>query len=119
MSIVLKRIYEDEKQIGGYRVLIDGVWPRGISKEKAQLDEWAKELTPTSSLRKWFNHTPERFQEFTARYKKELHHSDDAKAKKKELQDIAQNHRLVLLYGAKDEQYNHAVVLKDWLENQE
>ncbi|RDY71780.1 DUF488 domain-containing protein [Halobacillus sp. SY10] len=119
MSIVLKRIYDDEKQTGGYRILIDRVWPRGISKEKAQLDEWAKELTPTSSLRQWFNHDPDKFNEFESKYKKELHQSEEAKSKKKELQEIAQNHRVVLLYGAKNEKHNHAIVLKDWLENQD
>lgn len=119
MSIVIKRIYDEEKQAGGYRVLIDRVWPRGISKEKAQLDEWAKILTPTSPLRKWFNHDPEKFQEFGSKYTKELHQSEQAKAKKKELQKIAQDHRVVLLYGAKDEEHNHAIVLKEWLENQD
>lgn len=64
MSIVLQRIYEEEEALGGHRVLIDRVWPRGISKEKAELNDWLKEIAPSSSLRKWFDHDPEKFEEF-------------------------------------------------------
>lgn len=117
MSIVLKRIYDETNPTGGYRVLIDRVWPRGISKEQAQLNDWMKDLTPSPSLRKWFNHDPEKFAEFEEQYKKELYASDSAKEKMKELQDKSQGQRVVLLYGAKDKKHNHAVVLKDWLEN--
>lgn len=116
MSIFLKRIYDENNPTGGYRVLIDRVWPRGISKEQAQLDDWIKELTPSPSLRKWFNHDPEKFAEFEEQYKKELNTYDSAKDKKKELLDKSQGQRVVLLYGAKDEKHNHAVVLKKWLE---
>lgn len=112
MSIVLKRIYEEETKTGGYRVLIDGVWPRGISKEKAGVDEWAKTLAPSSSLRKWFNHEKEKFDEFSRSYKKELQ-SESCREELRHLRDKSDQGRLVLLYGAKEKDYNHAVVLKE------
>jgi uncharacterized protein YeaO (DUF488 family) len=115
MSIVLKRIYDEPPQLGGHRILIDRVWPRGISKEDANLDEWIKEITPSPPLRKWFHHEQERFEEFKKAYKEEL--NQDAKQKKlQELKEMSANERLVLLYGAKDKQYNHAVVLKEVLD---
>ncbi|CDQ18565.1 Uncharacterized conserved protein YeaO, DUF488 family [Halobacillus karajensis] len=117
MSIVLKRIYEEKEKTSGYRVLIDRVWPRGISKEKAQLDDWAKVLSPSSELRKWFNHDPDKFQEFEEKYKKELNNSNTAKDKKMELKEIAQENLVILFYGAKDKQHNHATLLKEWLVN--
>jgi uncharacterized protein YeaO (DUF488 family) len=117
MSIVLERIYKEENSTGGYRILVDRVWPRGISKEQAKLDDWMKDLTPSPSLRKWFNHEAEKFAEFEEHYQKELNKSDSAKEKKRELQEKSQGQRVVLLYGAKDEKHNHAVVLKKWLES--
>ncbi|SFK08249.1 Uncharacterized conserved protein YeaO, DUF488 family [Halobacillus dabanensis] len=117
MPIVLKRIYDEDKPTGDYRILIDRVWPRGISKEQAYLNDWMKELTPNASLRKWFNHVPEKFAEFAERYIKELQKSESATEKKRELQEKAQHQQVVLLYGAKDKEHNHAVILKEWLEN--
>lgn len=119
MSVVLKRIYDEGVKTGGYRVLVDRVWPRGISKAKSQLDEWAKIISPSPSLRKWFNHDPERYEEFKVLYWKELNDSDEAKGKFKELQEKAINQRVILLYGAKNPKYNHAVILKDWLKGKE
>lgn len=117
MSIVLKRIHEEDIPTKGYRILIDRIWPRGISKEQAQLNDWMKDLAPSSPLRKWFNHDPEKFAEFEEHYIRELNKSQSAKVKKRELQGISQHQQVVLLYGAKDKEHNHAVVLKEWLEN--
>ncbi|MCA0989609.1 DUF488 domain-containing protein [Guptibacillus algicola] len=115
MSVVLKRIYDEEKPLGGHRVLIDRVWPRGISKEDANLDEWMKDIAPSSSLRKWFAHDPDKFESFKEAYQKEIKESD-AMSKLDELKNIARNNRVVLLYGAKDKVHNHAVVLKEMIE---
>ncbi|WP_080876187.1 DUF488 domain-containing protein [Oceanobacillus timonensis] len=116
MAITLQRIYEKSDE-PGYRVLVDLVWPRGISKKDAHLDEWAKEITPTPSLRKWFNHDPEKFPDFKAAYKKELLHDDEKLKKLAELQALQKDQQLILLYAAKDKEHNHALVLKEVLES--
>lgn len=111
--IKIKRIYDDYAKEDGHRVLVDRIWPRGISKEKAKLDDWCKEIAPSSELRKWFDHKEDRFDEFRNRYKKELKkHEKDLK----KLREIAQEKRLCLLFGAKDKKRNQAVVLKEVLE---
>ncbi|UTH16559.1 DUF488 domain-containing protein [Macrococcus epidermidis] len=104
----LARIY-DEDIPKGKRVLVDRVWPRGISKEDAKLDEWLKDIAPSTDLRKWFDHDPDKFNDFKKKYKEELKDND----KVKELKDMKGT--VVLLYGAKDEKHNHAVVLKEYL----
>ncbi len=111
MPIKIQRIYDDRKD-DGYRVLVDRLWPRGISKEKANLDDWWKELAPSNDLRKWFNHDEKHWAEFRKKYLAEL---KENKAKIKELLRGA-GKDIVLLYGAKDEKYNQAVVLKEYLE---
>lgn len=116
MSIILKRIYDEPPQLGGHRILIDRIWPRGISKEDANLDEWMKEITPSPPLRKWFNHEQEKFEGFKKAYKEELN-QDDKQKKLQELREMSANERLVLLYGVKDKQCNHAVVLKEVLDD--
>ncbi|TMU85157.1 DUF488 family protein [Bacillus sp. BHET2] len=117
MSIILKRIYDEPPRLGGHRILIDRVWPRGISKEDAGLDEWMKEITPTPTLRKWFNHEPVKFEEFRQAYKEELYQNKEKQKKLQELKKIAADKRVVLLYGAKDDQHNHAIVLKEVLDD--
>lgn len=117
MSVVLRRIYEEDKVLGGHRVLIDRVWPRGISKEDAHLDEWIKDIAPSSSLRKWFDHDPDKFDSFKESYQKEIHENSEASQKLSELKEIASDRRVVLLFGAKDKEHNHAVVLKEMIEN--
>lgn len=113
-EIQIKRIYEDASKNDGFRVLVDRVWPRGVSKEDAKLDEWMKEIAPSTELRKWFNHKEERFNEFSKKYKKELEkHSDLVE----ELLNKAKKKCLTLVYGAKEENHNQAVVLKKHLEN--
>ena len=111
--IKIKRIYEDYSSEDGYRMLVDKLWPRGISKEKAQLDEWNKSVTPTSELRKWFGHRPELFEEFSQHYQTELENHQDELNR---LRDIAQKQNLTLLYAAKNPEINHALVLKKVLE---
>ena len=109
----ITRIYESATPRDGYRVLVDRLWPRGISKEHAALDEWAKDIAPTDELRHWFHHDPEKFTEFSERYKKELDTNPAAAAAK----NAWSNHPVVtLLYSAKDTEHNQAVVLKQWLE---
>lgn len=111
-GFITKRIYEDAAQNDGYRVLVDRVWPRGVSKEEAELDEWNKDLAPSTQLRKWFDHKEERFDEFKKRYQEELKKQED---ELKRIREIAQDKQVCLLYGAKDEKYNQAVVLKSVL----
>ena len=109
----IKRIYESPESDDGYRVLVDRLWPRGISKERAALDEWAKEIAPTDELRQWFNHDPEKFAEFASRYTEEL----DANSVATTLKQQWQEHPVVtLLYSAKDIEHNQAAVLQQWLE---
>jgi uncharacterized protein YeaO (DUF488 family) len=111
-EIKLKRIYDDPSGDDGYRVLVDRLWPRGVSKEDAKLDEWDKELAPSTELRKWFDHKAERFKEFSKRYREEL---KDKKEPLDKLREKANHKTLCLLYAAKDHEMNQAVVLKDVL----
>ncbi|HIX54502.1 MAG TPA: DUF488 family protein [Candidatus Sphingobacterium stercoripullorum] len=111
-QIKIKRIYDDNAKEDGYRVLIDRLWPRGVKKEDAHIDQWLKDFSPSSDLRKWFNHQPERFDRFKALYREELD------SKKQPIQEFLKNHKdkkITLLYGAKDETHNHAIVLQDYL----
>lgn len=115
MAISIKRIHDNPLETDGYRVLIDRLWPRGISKEKALLDLWLKDIAPSSELRTWFGHKPERFAEFTARYEAELE-SNVAVA---QLKNIHKEHPVVtLLYAAHDPNINHAQVLITYLNRQ-
>lgn len=113
--IAIKRIYEDSSKNDGYRILVDRLWPRGVSKEAANLDEWDKNIAPSSELQKWFDHKEERLQEFTLRYKEELMSQKDALNR---ILKIAQTQKVTLLYGAKDPEINQAVVLKNILNQQ-
>ncbi|HEY7346407.1 MAG TPA: DUF488 family protein [Gaiella sp.] len=112
MDIRLKRAYEPAEAADGYRVLVDRLWPRGISKERARLDEWARELAPSSELRRWFGHDPGRFDEFRRRYLLELAAHGDELA---ELRKRASAGTLTLVYAARDGEHNDAVVLADAL----
>jgi uncharacterized protein YeaO (DUF488 family) len=105
-----KRVYEDTDAGDGYRVLIDHVWPRGVSRERAHLDAWARELAPSDELRKWFDHVPERFADFRSRYRDELTaHSERVD----ELRRRAQDGALTIVYAARDIEHNNAVVLAE------
>lgn len=110
VTFVIKRIYEKPSADDGYRVLVDRLWPRGVSRDAAELDLWLKDVAPTPDLRIWFDHDPDRFDEFSSRYRAELDHNPAVG----EL--FQRGERLVtLLYGAKDPAINHAVVLRDYL----
>ncbi|NNE77205.1 MAG: DUF488 domain-containing protein [Pricia sp.] len=113
-KIRIKRIYEDPSNNDGYRILVDRIWPRSISKEDAQLDNWLKELAPSDELRKWFDHDPKKFDEFAKRYRKEL---DDKDSDLNEIKEKAKSQSVTLLYGAKDTEHNQAVVLLEILED--
>ena len=113
MEIRLKRAYEARAQSDGIRVLVDRLWPRGLRKEEAALDEWMKDIAPSNELRKWFNHDPRRWEEFELRYRREL---EGQTVLVGQLVNLARKGRLTLVYGAKDEEHNNAVVLKAHLE---
>jgi len=112
MEVRLKRAYEQPARSDGYRVLIDRLWPRGVSKHEAQLDEWARELAPSSELRRWFGHDPAKFDEFRRRYREELAGQEE---KLRELRRRARAGTLTLVYGARDSEHNDAVVLAELL----
>jgi len=116
MNIKIKRIYDDKDSDDGFRILVDRLWPRGISKEEARLDDWWKELAPSGDLRKWFDHDPEKWSDFKEKYKKELDKIKPRISEKLDGLDLRKS--IVLLYGAKDEEHNQAVVLKEYLEKE-
>ena len=108
-----KRIYEEPSADDGLRVLVDRLWPRGISKEEARIDRWEKDLAPTTELRRWFGHDPAKWEEFLQRYRAEL---GDKKELLSRLQREANDGTVTLLYAAKDEEHNNAVALKQYIE---
>jgi uncharacterized protein YeaO (DUF488 family) len=110
IDVRIKRVYEEPDDGDGYRVLIDHVWPRGVSKERARLDEWARELAPSDELRRWFDHVPERFDEFRARYREELAAHGD---KLDELRRRARSGPVTIVYAARDTEHNNAAVLAE------
>ncbi len=112
VQVQLKRIYEPPQKSDGYRVLVDRVWPRGLSKDAAQIDIWMKDIAPSTALRKWFNHDPARWVGFQDKYRAELRELGD---KLDELRARAKKEPVTLLYGAKDTEHNQAVVLRDVL----
>lgn len=112
MDIRLKRAYEPASRSDGYRVLVDRLWPRGVSKERARLDEWDKELAPSAELREWFGHEPNRFAEFRRRYIGELRGD---RSRLTELRRRARAGALTLVYSAHDSEHNDAVVLAEVL----
>lgn len=112
--IKVKRAYEPARKQDGYRVLIDRLWPRGVRKEELEIDEWAKELAPSTELRKAFGHDPSKWREFQSRYRKELR-SPVAQEKIRELAGRAARGTVTLVYSAHDEKHNNAVVLASLL----
>jgi uncharacterized protein YeaO (DUF488 family) len=113
VPIQLKRVYDKAEPADGYRVLIDRIWPRGVSRERASLDEWARELAPSDELRRWFGHDPTRFDEFRARYRDELASRSE---KLDELRGRARRKPMTILFGARDRENNNAVVLAELLQ---
>ena len=112
--IQLKRVYQEPGPRDGMRILVDRLWPRGVKKEAARIQEWRKDLAPSDSLRRWFKHDPEKWSEFRKRYRKELSGGNN-KEELRRLAGLAKRKRITLIYGAADEEHNHAVVLKELL----
>jgi uncharacterized protein YeaO (DUF488 family) len=112
--VSVKRVYAEQGPGDGKRVLVDRLWPRGLSKEKAHIDLWLKEIAPSNDLRRWFAHDPEKFTEFQRRYESELS-SGLAHEKLQELRDLVTKERVTLLFAAKDTEHNNAVVLRELL----
>ena len=111
-AVKVKRVYEAPTPDDGMRVLVDRVWPRGLSKENARIDHWLKEVAPSTTLRQWFGHDPERWTEFRRRYRAELGKNTAAL---EALRSLVRGKPATLVYGARDEQHNQAVVLAELL----
>jgi len=114
-KIQVKRIYEDREKAEGKRILVDRLWPRGVSKEKANLDLWLKEVGPSNDLRKWFQHDSGKFAEFKKRYLSELEEGSQKEALERLKEEV--NNKTTLLTAAKEMKYNHVQILKEILEN--
>lgn len=115
-AIKIKRAYEKADPDDGARILVDRYWPRGVKKEDAALDTWAKEVCPSTGLRKWFDHREDRFSDFAEKYREELNASKAAKAWRDEIIKRLNSGPVTLVYGAKSAEANHALVLKAWIE---
>ncbi|MBB5396763.1 DUF488 domain-containing protein [Mucilaginibacter sp. AK015] len=112
-TVKIKRVYDAADKQDGVRILVDRLWPRGVKKETAHLDEWMKEVAPSTELRKWFNHEAPHWDEFRLRYIQELHQNHAANA----LLELVRKHKTVtLLYAARNEKHNHALVLKEFID---
>src|SRR5689334_18129231 len=111
--IQLKRVYEAPSETDGLRILVDRLWPRGLTKKRAAVDYWLKEVAPSTELRKWFGHDPAKWKQFQERYRKELRDGNDAIDF---LKEKSRQGKVTLLYGARDEEHNEAFVLKTILE---
>src|SRR5579859_2061810 len=114
-TIKIKRAYEAPAKTDGIRILVDRLWPRGIKKEDAHLQEWAKDIAPSTELRQWYGHDPDRWPGFEKKYKAELKHNDAVNAF---VEKYGQEKLLTLVYANKDEQHSHALVLQDYLEHE-
>jgi uncharacterized protein YeaO (DUF488 family) len=114
MKVQLKRAYDPPAKTDGVRILVDRLWPRGLSKRRASIDLWLKEVAPSAELRKWFGHDPKKWRSFRGRYARELnHHLDQLRL----IKNKAKEERVTLIYGARDQEHNEAVVLKRFLES--
>lgn len=113
MDIKIKRAYEQSDKADGLRILVDRLWPRGLTKKKASVDLWLKDIAPSTELRKWFGHDPAKWKQFQTRYRKELREKKDAL---KLLRQKSKEQTVTLVYGARDEEHNEALVLKKILE---
>jgi len=111
MKVSIKRVYETPAESDGTRILIDRLWPRGLSKETAKVDVWLKEIAPSTGLRKWFAHDPKKMEEFAQKYTGEL---EENPAAVNDLKQYLKKGKVTLLYGAKDRACNHAVVLQSY-----
>ncbi|MGI0087627.1 MAG: DUF488 domain-containing protein [Nitrosotalea sp.] len=112
--IKIKRVYEASSEEDGFRILIDRLWPRGLSKKSAQIDAWLKDIAPSDNLRKWFSHDPKKWTEFKKRYHKELEEKKDIISKIKSLEK--EKKTITFLYSAKDKEHNNAVFLQGYIQ---
>lgn len=112
MKLKIKRVYENPAKEDGKRILVDRLWPRGLTKKKASVDLWLKEIAPSTELRKWFGHDPGKWKEFQKRYHQELKKNKEQVSL---LNEQCKTGIVTLVYGAKDEEHNEALVLKEWL----
>ncbi|MEO6187971.1 MAG: DUF488 domain-containing protein [Ginsengibacter sp.] len=112
MKTKLKRVYEQPSDEDGTRILVDRLWPRGLTKEKAKVDLWLKDIAPSTELRKWFDHDPKKWEGFIKKYKKELQENNE---QVNTLRRHIKDETVTLLYGARDEEHNEALVLKDYV----
>ena len=115
-EIICKRIYEQKEKTDGFRILIDRLWPRGMKKENAGIDMWIKNIAPSTELRKWFNHDPERYARFKEKYCAELSENPKAVELCELVSEKLQSGNVTLLYAARDTKHNNALVLKAWLD---
>ena len=111
--IRLKRVYEKPSRGDGMRILVDRLWPRGLTRERAAVDLWLKDVAPSTELRKWFNHDPAKWEEFQLRYRKELQENKDPLEL---LNQECKKHAVTLVFGARDQEHNEAIVLKKIIE---
>lgn len=116
-ELKLIRVYDLPEKGEEYRILVDGLWPRGVSKRKIQMDRWAKEVAPASDLRKWFDHTAERYELFSKAYIRQLDSSLKALQFARDVKEELEHRDVWFLFAAKDPAYNHVVILADWLMN--
>lgn len=114
MTISLKRAYAEPSNTDGYRVLVDRVWPRGVTRERLQLDAWVKELAPSTELRKWFAHDPEKWKQFKRKYFSEL---DECSEEVGRLLEMLATGRVTLVYSARNDKFNNAIALKEYIEH--
>lgn len=113
MKILLKRAYVSADKDDGFRILVDRIWPRGVHKDFAKIDCWAKDVTPTTSLRKWFSHDPEKWLEFKKKYRAELNAAP--KAIDEFLHLLQEHGNVTFVYGAKDTEHTHALILREYM----
>lgn len=112
VNIAIKRAYEPPAPGDGWRVLVDRLWPRGVSKARLQLDAWVRDVAPSTELRKWFGHDPDRWDEFVRRYRAELR-APEREALLSQVAEHARHGRVTIIYGARDTEHNEAAVLQD------
>jgi len=115
-GVQIKRAYEKAEKSDGVRILVDRIWPRGVKKEAAALDEWLKELAPPTELRKWFGHDPKKWPEFRKRYQNFLKESEEAGEALEKIRERLKSKKVTLVFAAKDEEHNNAVVLAELLQ---
>jgi uncharacterized protein YeaO (DUF488 family) len=116
LKIRIERIYDNPKGNNSFRILVDRLWPRSLSKEKVRIDLWQKEIAPSNSLRKWFGHDEEKWDEFKSKYFKELDKKGDSDIVDRIIKLAKEENSITLLYGTKEEKFNNAVALKEYLE---